>query len=166
MHQKAADIRTLSLCAFCLPTLVWPAICVEFHSWLEFPFCSCFARSRSLPVYTLGTIVVIGRMFCDPNSYCGELLERDKGIEPSPPPWQGGVLPLYESREPKGETNFTYSMCSKAGQEPQRRQSCLRLAMLKCRSERRARRDAVGGYANELISILPWNIALNILSTI
>src|ERR1700683_4018880 len=26
-------------------------------------------------------------------------MERDKGIEPSPPPWQGGVLPLYESRE-------------------------------------------------------------------
>ena len=25
-------------------------------------------------------------------------MERDKGIEPSPPPWQGGVLPLYESR--------------------------------------------------------------------
>ncbi len=27
-----------------------------------------------------------------------EKMERDKGIEPSPPPWQGGVLPLYESR--------------------------------------------------------------------
>src|SRR5690349_1829746 len=25
-------------------------------------------------------------------------LERDKRIELSPPPWQGGVLPLYESR--------------------------------------------------------------------
>jgi hypothetical protein len=30
-------------------------------------------------------------------------LERDKGIEPSPPPWQGGVLPLYESRERQSE---------------------------------------------------------------
>jgi hypothetical protein len=28
-------------------------------------------------------------------------LERDKGIEPSPRPWQGRVLPLYESREPE-----------------------------------------------------------------
>lgn len=27
-----------------------------------------------------------------------ERLERDKGIEPSPRPWQGRVLPLYESR--------------------------------------------------------------------
>ena len=26
-------------------------------------------------------------------------MERDKGIEPSPRPWQGRVLPLYESRE-------------------------------------------------------------------
>ena len=26
-------------------------------------------------------------------------LERDEGIEPSPRPWQGRVLPLYESRE-------------------------------------------------------------------
>src|ERR1700722_5221615 len=26
------------------------------------------------------------------------ILERDKGIEPSPRPWQGRVLPLYESR--------------------------------------------------------------------
>jgi hypothetical protein len=25
-------------------------------------------------------------------------MERDKGIEPSPRPWQGRVLPLYESR--------------------------------------------------------------------
>jgi hypothetical protein len=25
-------------------------------------------------------------------------MERDKRIELSPPPWQGGVLPLYESR--------------------------------------------------------------------
>jgi hypothetical protein len=28
-------------------------------------------------------------------------LERDKRIELSPPPWQGGVLPLYESRRTK-----------------------------------------------------------------
>jgi hypothetical protein len=28
-----------------------------------------------------------------------ERLERDEGIEPSPRPWQGRVLPLYESRE-------------------------------------------------------------------
>jgi hypothetical protein len=27
-----------------------------------------------------------------------EEMERDKRIELSPPPWQGGVLPLYESR--------------------------------------------------------------------
>src|SRR5271154_3010523 len=27
-----------------------------------------------------------------------ENMERDKRIELSPPPWQGGVLPLYESR--------------------------------------------------------------------
>ena len=27
-----------------------------------------------------------------------ERMERDKGIEPSPRPWQGRVLPLYESR--------------------------------------------------------------------
>jgi hypothetical protein len=25
-------------------------------------------------------------------------MERDNRIELSPPPWQGGVLPLYESR--------------------------------------------------------------------
>jgi hypothetical protein len=30
-----------------------------------------------------------------------EDLERDKRIELSPPPWQGGVLPLYESRPGK-----------------------------------------------------------------
>jgi hypothetical protein len=28
-------------------------------------------------------------------------LERDNRIELSPPPWQGGVLPLYESRKTK-----------------------------------------------------------------
>ena len=28
-------------------------------------------------------------------------MERDKGIEPSPRPWQGRVLPLYESRSGK-----------------------------------------------------------------
>jgi hypothetical protein len=28
-------------------------------------------------------------------------MERDKRIELSPPPWQGGVLPLYESRVPQ-----------------------------------------------------------------
>lgn len=33
-------------------------------------------------------------------------MERDKGIEPSPRPWQGRVLPLYESRS----DNRIYSM--------------------------------------------------------
>ena len=28
-------------------------------------------------------------------------MERDNRIELSPPPWQGGVLPLYESRRTK-----------------------------------------------------------------
>jgi hypothetical protein len=32
-------------------------------------------------------------------------MERDKGIEPSPPPWQGGVLPLYESRPLRTQQN-------------------------------------------------------------
>jgi hypothetical protein len=38
-------------------------------------------------------------------------MERDKGIEPSPRPWQGRVLPLYESRRLR-ETAVrdTYSM--------------------------------------------------------
>jgi hypothetical protein len=31
----------------------------------------------------------------------GGNMERDKRIELSPPPWQGGVLPLYESRRTK-----------------------------------------------------------------
>jgi hypothetical protein len=34
-------------------------------------------------------------------------LERDKGIEPSPRPWQGRVLPLYESRKPELPNRLT-----------------------------------------------------------
>ena len=33
------------------------------------------------------------------NGGVNKKLERDEGIEPSPRPWQGRVLPLYESRE-------------------------------------------------------------------
>jgi hypothetical protein len=33
------------------------------------------------------------------NGEANEIVERDEGIEPSPRPWQGRVLPLYESRE-------------------------------------------------------------------
>ena len=35
-------------------------------------------------------------------------MERDKGIEPSPPPWQGGVLPLYESRKEFSRFDFSF----------------------------------------------------------
>ena len=37
-------------------------------------------------------------------------LERDKGIEPSPRPWQGRVLPLYESRNQR-LTDFGSENC-------------------------------------------------------
>ena len=44
-------------------------------------------------------------------------MERDKGIEPSPPPWQGGVLPLYESRARENSSKlYFYSMRLQAGQ--------------------------------------------------
>ena len=34
------------------------------------------------------------------NVFLGTLprLERVRGIEPLPPPWEGGVLPLYDTR--------------------------------------------------------------------
>src|SRR5580692_3144474 len=45
-------------------------------------------------------------------------VERDKGIEPSPRPWQGRVLPLYESRVRKTSRQaFIYSMAYGAGQD-------------------------------------------------
>src|SRR6202034_3497262 len=45
-------------------------------------------------------------------------MERDKGIEPSPRPWQGRVLPLYESRVRKTSRQaFIYSMAYGAGQD-------------------------------------------------
>lgn len=46
-------------------------------------------------------------------------MERDKRIELSPPPWQGGVLPLYESRLRSNDapTQNIYSMALTEGQE-------------------------------------------------
>ena len=46
-------------------------------------------------------------------------MERDKRIELSPPPWQGGVLPLYESRlrSDDAPTQNIYSMALTEGQE-------------------------------------------------
>jgi hypothetical protein len=46
-------------------------------------------------------------------------MERDKRIELSPPPWQGGVLPLYESRlrSDDAPTQNIYSMALMEGQE-------------------------------------------------
>jgi hypothetical protein len=49
-------------------------------------------------------------------------MERDKGIEPSPRPWQGRVLPLYESRvreQLRDVLNF-YSMPPACEQGPAR----------------------------------------------
>ena len=37
-------------------------------------------------------------------------MERDKGIEPSPRPWQGRVLPLYESRCAVKRASKIYNM--------------------------------------------------------
>ena len=48
-------------------------------------------------------------------------MERDKGIEPSPRPWQGRVLPLYESRFPEDfSTALIYSMRLRVEQEAAR----------------------------------------------
>ena len=48
-------------------------------------------------------------------------MERDKGIEPSPPPWQGGVLPLYESRDTGTARQYLiYSTAIPGGQAPAR----------------------------------------------
>ena len=43
-------------------------------------------------------------------------MERDKGIEPSPRPWQGRVLPLYESRATTFVQFDIYNMAAKGSQ--------------------------------------------------
>ena len=57
--------------------------------------------------------------------YRAEKLERDKGIEPSPRPWQGRVLPLYESRlqETAQQLNI-YNMRAVRGQVSTPRSNC------------------------------------------
>ena len=47
-------------------------------------------------------------------------MERDKGIEPSPRPWQGRVLPLYESRS----DNRIYSMERRRAARRERSKCC------------------------------------------
>ena len=50
-------------------------------------------------------------------------MERDEGIEPSPRPWQGRVLPLYESRE----NEFTFIAC---GPKPNKLSSAASLSQI------------------------------------
>src|SRR5579864_5463325 len=51
-------------------------------------------------------------------------MERDEGIEPSPRPWQGRVLPLYESRK----NEFTFIAC---GPKPNKLPQQLRCSKFK-----------------------------------
>src|SRR6202007_503209 len=50
-------------------------------------------------------------------------MERDEGIEPSPRPWQGRVLPLYESRE----NEFTFIKCRQYAHKARGQLRCLNI---------------------------------------
>src|SRR5262249_2765049 len=56
-------------------------------------------------------------------------MERDEGIEPSPRPWQGRVLPLYESRE----NEFIFIACGRTRKQASQAKRFRRLPGIRTR---------------------------------